>query len=172
MANDAKKFLSKILPSDVGGVANAVRFVLGNSTEVVASLDDCNEEIKLQLMLHGLSQKIGDAAAGFSKEKNYHGAFGAMQSVADNLCNGLWASRSGSSTSDLCEAIAELQGVELSEAQAAIDAATEEQLAAFKKHPTVKAKIAEIVAERAKKVAEAGDDKAPDLGEMLKGILG
>lgn len=166
MSTQNVKFLSKILPSDVGGKPRTVRFVLGNKVEVSGCLDDYTPEMVEMLAIHGLSQKVGDSASGFSKSRDFHAAFGAMQAVADNLANGLWASRVGSSTSDLVQALANLQGVELEAAQAAVDAADEEQLATLRKHPAVKKEIAEIVAKR----LETAAANAPDLGELLAEI--
>ena len=129
MAKVEKRFLGKLTPEDVGGIAKTMRFVLGNDVEVRAFLDDFSPAMVERLALHGLSQKVGDAAASFSKERDYHGAFGAMQGVVDNLMQGVWSSRAGSSTADLVTAIAELQGVELEAAAEAVGKATEEQIA-------------------------------------------
>jgi hypothetical protein len=160
------KFLSKILPSDVGGEVGRVSFILGNGVKVVGDLSSMNDDIKQQLMLHGLSQKIGDAAAGFSKDRDFHGAFGAMQQVVDNLENGLWASRIGSSTSDLASVLADLQGITVEQAAGAIGKMTEEQLAAVKKHPAVKKAIAELQAAR----LNAQVAGAESLDDLMAGI--
>ena len=160
----AQKFLSKITPSDVGGKSNVVQFVLGNGLRVEADLSAMAQGMIDQLTLHGLSQKVGDAAAGFSKAGDYSGAFGAMQQVVDNLIAGQWSTRGqGGGISDLVQAICELRGVELDAAQAAIDAMDEEQLKRVASHPQVKAKIADIKAARLAKAAEG----AADLDELL-----
>lgn len=160
----AQKFLSKIMPSDVTGEAGVVKFVLGNGLKVEARISELPESMRLQLALHGLSQKVGDAAAGFSKAGDYSGAFGAMQQVVDNLYAGQWSTRGqGGGISDLVQAIAELRGVELDAAQAAIDAMDEEQIKRVTSHPQVKAKVADIKAMRLAKAAE----NAPDLDELL-----
>ena len=160
----AQKFLSKVTPSDVGGKANVVQFVLGNGLRVEADLSAMASGMIDQLALHGLSQKVGDAAAGFSKAGDYSGAFGAMQQVVDNLIAGQWSTRGqGGGISDLVQAIAELRGVELDQAQAAIDAMDEEQLKRVTSHPQIKAKVADIKAARLAKAAE----NAPDLDELL-----
>ena len=167
-ATESKKFLAKVLPADVGGKARAVRFVLGNGVEVQGCLDDYSAEMVEMLAIHGLSQKIGDAASGFSKERDFHSAFSAMQQVEDNLRNGMWAARAGGGTSDLVAVLAEMQGVELAAAQAVVDKMNEEQLAAVKKHPAIKEAIAKLVAKRAAEAAKASTGE--DLGELLKGL--
>ena len=160
----AQKFLSKIMPGDVTGKANVVQFVLGNGLKVEADMAELPATMVTQLALHGLSQKVGDAAAGFSKAGDYSGAFGAMQQVVDNLYAGQWSTRGqGGGISDLVQAIAELRGVELDAAQAAIDAMDEEQLKRVTSHPQIKAKVADIKAVRLAKAAE----NAPDLDELL-----
>lgn len=163
-----KKFLTKILPNMVGGVPGCIRFVLGNGVEVQASLADFKQEILDGLVLHGLSQKVGDSASGFSKARDFHGAFGAMQSVVDGLLAGNWSTRSGGGTSDLVQAIAELQGASLEDAQAAVDKMDEPTLAAVRKHPAIKSKVADIVAARE---AERAANSQESLGELLKGIM-
>ena len=160
----AQKFLSKIMPSDVGGKADTVQFILGNGLRVEADMQSLSPDMVKQLALHGLSQKVGDASAGFSKAGDYSGAFGAMQQVVDNLYAGQWSTRGqGGGISDLVQAICELRGVELDAAQAAIDAMDEEQLKRVTSHPQVKAKVADIKAARLAKAAE----NAPDLDELL-----
>lgn len=168
--SEQKKFLVKLGPEDVGGIARTVRFVLGNGVEVRACLDDFSEEIIERLALHGLSQKVGDSTSSLSKDRDFHGAFGAMQGVVDNLSNGLWSSRAGSGTNDLVAAIAKLQGIELEEAQAAVDKATEEQIAAFKKHPAIVAEVKRMQAERASELAKKASADAPDLGSLMAEI--
>lgn len=149
----SQKFLSKIMPWDANGTEGAVQFILGNGLKVVVWVNDLPENIQDQLMYHGTSQKVGDAAAGFSAEKDYAGAFGMMQQVADNLANGIWANRIGSGTSDFVAALANLRNIEIDAAQAAVDAMDDEQQAKIRKHPAVKAEMARIKQERLAKVA-------------------
>lgn len=169
--SEQKKFLVKLTPEDVGGLPRTVRFVLGNGVEVRACLDDFSEQMIERLALHGLSQKVGDSTSSLSKERDFHGAFGNMQGVVDNLMNDLWSARAGSGTSDLVAAIAKLQGIELEEAQAAVDKATEEQIAAFKKHPAIVAEIKRAQAERANELAKKASDSAVDLGSLMAEIM-
>jgi erythromycin esterase-like protein len=160
------KFLGKITPEDHGGQARTVIFTLGNGSKLTACLDSYSAEMIERLAVHGLSQKIGDSASGFAKERDFLGAFGSMQQVEDNLKQGLWASRSGGGTSDLVAAIAKIKGVSLEDAQAAVDKATEEQVATLKKHPAIKEAIAKIQAARAKEAAKG----AGSLDELVKGL--
>ena len=165
MANEAKvKFLTK----KVDEAGRKVKCVLGNGVCVELGLDELKPEIVERLALHGLSQKLGDSAANFSKEENFHGAFGAMQGTADNLLQGIWAAKGNGGTSDLAQAIAELQDVEIEEAEAAIARMDEDTLKIFKTHPEIKLKIAEI--QKARLAAQV--DKAPSLADMFKKLQG
>jgi hypothetical protein len=159
-----QKFLSKITPSDVGGLEDAMRFVLGNGLEVQAQMSLMPASMINELAWHGLSQKVGDSAAGFSKAQDFSGAFGAMQQVVDNLYSGIWSTRGqGGGVADLVNAIAELRGVTVEAAQAAVDAMDEEQLKKVASHPAVKAKVAEAKAARLNAAAQ----NAPDLDDLL-----
>jgi hypothetical protein len=159
-----QKFLSKITPSDVGGLEDAMRFVLGNGLEVQAQMSLMPASMINELAWHGLSQKVGDSAAGFSKAQDFSGAFGAMQQVVDNLYSGIWSTRGqGGGVADLINAIAELRGVSVEQAQAAVDQMDEEQLKKVASHPAVKAKVAEAKAMRLNAAAQ----NAPDLDDLL-----
>ena len=164
-----KTFLSKVMPEDANGKPGEVTFALGNGVVVVAKVSEYNEETRERLMLHGLSQKIGDAAAGFSKARDFHGAFAAMQQVEDNLRAGLWASRGGNGGSDLIAALCKINGCDEETARTAVDSASEEQYKALLAHPIVKKEIAAIKAARAKEVAKTAD-KA-DLTEMFASLM-
>lgn len=159
-----QKFLSKVMPQDVSGKEGTVQFVLGNGLRVEADLVSLSPNMITQLALHGLSQKVGDASAGFSKAGDYSGAFGAMQQVVDNLIAGQWSTRGqGGGTSDLVQAICELRGVDVEQAQQVVDGLDEEQLKRITSHPAIKAKIANLKAVRLAKAAES----ASDLDELL-----
>ena len=164
MASVEKKFLVKLSPEDVGGKPDYMVFVLGNGVRVEFDLARCTPEMVQKLALHGASQKIGDSTSGFSKERDFHSAFGKMQGIADNLYEGVWSDRSGGGTADLVKALAELQGASLEEVQVVVDKMTEEQLAEVKGNKQVKAKIAEYVAARAKESAKTS--QAEDLSAL------
>jgi hypothetical protein len=161
---EQKKFLSKLTPEDIGGIAGGMVFVLGNGVRVEFELDSCTEGMIRKLALHGASQKIGDSTSGFSKDRDFHSAFGTMQGIVDNLYNDVWSSRSGGGSADLVKALAELQGATLEEVQAVVDTMTEEQLAEVKGNKQVKAKIAEYVSARATEAAKTV--KTEDLSEI------
>ena len=171
MAKTEKKFLTKVTPDMAGGKPRQVSFILGNGEKVVGDLDKFPADIVERLAIHGLSQKVGDSTSNLSKTRDFHAAFGAMQEIVDNLEKGLWSVRGGNSTSDLVAALADLQGSDTETVQAAIDAASEEQVAELRKHPQIRAKILELQAERQKALAKANAGDMPSVGDMLKDIL-
>ena len=149
---------AKYKAQSVDEAGRTVTTVLGNGLKIVCCMDDIPEALHNMLALHGLKQKIGDAASGYSKTNDYQGGFSAMQSVVDNLMNGLWNAKGGTGTGDLVAAIAAIKGIDVDDAQEIVDKLDEEQLKEVLAKPRVKAEIARIKAERAMKVAEASDD--------------
>jgi hypothetical protein len=153
------KFLSKNPEAKVGEVT----FTLGNGLKLTAKAKAYSQEIRDLLVLHGMSQKIGDAAAGYSKDGDFAGAFAAMQNVQDNLLSGLWEARGGvTGTADLVQAVASLKKIPIEAAQKAVDALDDEKLKVVMGKPVIKAEILRIKAERAKAVAKTVKDE--DLG--------
>lgn len=159
-------FLTKILPEGIGGKAKTVQFVLGNGLRAELCLDEVSAEMMLQLAVHGLSQKGGDSTSGFSKARDFAGAYAALTTVLDNLRNGVWASRAGGGTSDLVTAIARILGCSQEEAQSKVEKASEEQLAQIKRHPQINKVVKELQAARAKEAAKG----AGKLEDVLKEI--
>lgn len=166
MAQTETKYLSKILPDDVGGLPRTVIFVFGNGAKTSLCLDDVSEETRERLALHGLSQKGGDATSSLQKARDFAGGYAATSQVLDNLRNGLWSSRAGSSTSDLVLAVADLLKISAEEAQSKVDKATDESLTAIRKHPAVKKFIADLQAARAKEAAKV----APKLSDLMASL--
>ena len=139
-----------------------ISFKFGNDTVVIVDLSELSEDIQQELMIHGALQKIGDSYA--SAGGDFAFGIAAAEKVIDNLRNGLWGTaRTGSgeskkSSGELATALALLQGKEVAEVVAALDAATDEQRKAVRAHPAVKAKIAELrAAKAAEALAKAGD---------------
>jgi hypothetical protein len=163
-----KKFLAKVTPFDADGEAGVIRFVLGNGQEVVAVLKDMPEDIVQRLVVHGLSQKVGDSVAGLSKDRRFGDAYATMQDVVAMLVAGNWnAGREGGS-SDLVEALAKLKKLPLEDVRVAVKRMDEETLKRVLANPAVKAEIAKIKAKRASdaaKVSQASVDEIElDLG--------
>lgn len=160
------KFLSKAVDVE----KQTVTCTLGNGLVVEGKLAEYNADTVIRLALHGLSQKLGDSTSQFSKAEDYHGAFGALQSTADNLLQGLWSVRAGNNgTTDLATAIAELQNMAVADAQELIAQLDDKQFDMVKRHPEVKAKILEIQKRRLETAVTPAESLGDLLGQIGKG---
>lgn len=145
-------------------------FVLGNGQKLIFDPAQCNEDIRQQAMFHGFNQKIRDAAAGFSKEKDFAGAIGDMNAVMEALYGGDWNRKggaTGTNLEDLANAIARFKNVTFERAMAAVAKGTPEQRAEWMKNKTVAAFAAQARADRL--AAAIATNEAPDLEIDLGG---
>jgi hypothetical protein len=157
---------TKVKFAEKSSDGSLVSFKFGNGQELALDVSTLNEDIQLELMLHGALQKIGDSYAGAAGDYDF--AIGNAQKIIDNLVAGAWkATREGSGeakprTGELAEAIARLKGIEVADAQALVDSLSDEQRKAVRGKDAVKAAVAQIRYEKAQaKAAKAGAD---DLG--------
>ena len=146
-----------------------VSFKFGDGETLSLDLSALNEDMQQELMIHGALQKIGDSYASAGGDFAFGKA--AASKVIANLQEGNWGSPRAAgegkkSVGELATALAELQGKDVAEVATALEAATDEQRKAFRSHPAVKAKIAELRAKKAAEaLAKAGDAAAlPTLG--------
>ena len=148
----------------------AAQFMLADGTDIAIRFDDLTDEIKHQLMVHGLKQKVVDAAAiprdvETGRSASVEDKIAAMRAVAGRLLAGEWnAVREGGGGNAgglLLRALAEIKPnvprEELAEWLAGKDA---KQKAALRASP----KIAAII-ERIK--AAAGKSAGIDSDELL-----
>lgn len=167
MAENSTKFLSKSISVADDQKTGTVKFELGNGKHIQVKLSDMPAAIVTQLALHGLSQKIGDSAAGFSKDKDYAGAMEAMTRVVHNLVEGKFnGDREGNSREDLILAVSRIQKIDVEAVRKTLAKATPEKITELQKHPAIKKELAQIKAER---LAAAVEDKPFDLNAILKG---
>lgn len=160
-ANEVKK--EKFLEVTPDFENQQITFALGDGQNIVFPLGSVSQDIVTKALYHGFNQKIRDAAASFGKEKDYDGAFEAMQKVVDNLQAGNWngggAGGSGVILEDLAYAIATMKGADMAKAMAVVKAASTDQRKVWAKN----AKIAKLMADaKAARLAKAADD-AEDL---------
>lgn len=159
-----EKIAEKNVAEDMSGVT--IAFTNGNKLTV--NLADLQPEIVTHLALHGLSQKLGDSYSG---EKDLEVALAKAQGVAQRLADGNWKAvreGGGSRITDLAQALAAVTGREIGEAVALIENMDKGQKSDLRKHAQIKAKLAEIAAERAAKAAQAAEaSEDADLGAMF-----
>jgi hypothetical protein len=133
-----------------------------NGGKVECDPSALSAEIKDQLVLHGLTQKLRDSFAGAKGDANY--AQAQAEGVWEALIAGEWNRRGGGAFGGnlLAEAVARLKEIEVSEARERLAGLTDDQREALKKSPSVKKMILTIKAERANAAAD-GDDEALDM---------
>jgi len=133
--------------SDQGLIFCRIDFDNGESIEVLV---DPNSEVGQQALGHGLSQKLGDAAAGAESTED---AFEAVIEVAKQISGGKWnkAREGGGSAkgaSDLVIALAEVLGKEKETVRNLLANMSAAEKAMLRKVPDVLAAIERIKAAR------------------------
>lgn len=148
-----------IATSDVVKGKLVFSFANGGGVEIDPSA--LSGEMKDQLVLHGLTQKIRDSFASAKGDANF--AQAQAEGVCEALLSGEWNRRGGGGFggSLLAEAVARIKGIEIGEAKERLAALSDEQRDALKKAASVKKEILAIKAERGQKAA--GNDDALEL---------
>lgn len=164
---------------------NTLNFTVGDAGSFALSIDALAEELRTRAMIHGLVQKISDAAAMPKSEltgdpkKDASAKLDAMTKVRDRLVAGDWSRRSGEGSgpvaglifrafSEFAETAAKKAKKPVPTAEALrtfYDGKTRAEQLALRNIPEVSAIIERIKSER-------GSDAAPvDAGALL-GELG
>lgn len=141
-------------------VGDEMIWTYANDEQLVCDWRALSDDIRKSLMLHGLKQKVGDAAAGADTIRE---AQMAMAQVVNNLTAGVWGTRSQGS-SILAEAMAKVTGCTVEEAMEALSKVDEEKVKEIRKRPDIKLAETQIKAERLK--AKVTED-APSLDEII-----
>jgi len=140
------KFAKKEYDMDTG----VLEIAFGNGEVKEFDSASLPEEIRKNLMLHGLSQKLGDSYAGV--KGNFAEALANVAAVFDSLKNGDWSTAGDEARPRLAElaaAIARIKSVAIEKATAAVEKATDEQRKSWRGNAEVKAAIAAARAEKA-----------------------
>lgn len=146
------KFAKKEYDMDTG----VLEIAFGNGESFEADSNTLSEEMRKNLMLHGLSQKLGDSYAGV--KGNFVEALTNVKAVFEGLKNGDWSTAGDEARprlAELAEAIARIKSVPIEKATAAVEKATDEQRKAWRGNAEVKAAIAAARAEKAAKALAA-----------------
>lgn len=148
---------------------NGVNFNFSNGEVLECTLDSIPEEVQKHLMLHGLSQKVGDSYAGMDTVEECLETASAM---FERLVKGEWTAARQSSgtpkTSQLFEALVRcMPNKSAEEIQTLLENMDDEKKKALKKHAQVAAAIAEIQAERAAEKAKKAAEAAQEDGGSL-----
>ena len=156
-----------------------VTFDFGDGRVETFILSECSDEMKIQLALHGASQKTGDSYASAKSQTDGTEIDPAVwsqsqaQGVIAQLYADDWTVRTPGSAAitDLATALSEaVDGCTVEDATERLADTTKEEKAALRKHPDIAAVLARIKSERATAKAEVAAAKAgsgPDLTEFM-----
>lgn len=166
----AKQSLYQFVANDT-----AAQFLCADGTSIDIKLADLTDEIKHALMLHGLKQKVADAAAiprdtETGKSASDEDKIAAMRAVAGRIVAGEWAARAGDGTAAprglLHKALERLYPNKSREAIAEFVAGLDKKAqSALRMDPRVAPIIAGLR-------AEASKASAVDTDELLGGLAG
>lgn len=142
-----------------------VRFEFADGQFLQCDAKEIAGDIMTRLVLHGISQKVGDSYAG---AESIGEARLMAQAVWNNLKAGIWAAKA-TRGGKIVEALHRATGQPLEACLAKWTVMEESKQKALRKHPDIKRALAEIEAERAAALAEAAvpTEDTPDLGEMF-----
>lgn len=159
--------------TDGTGIAQGLTLTFSNGQRLSILAGQLTDELKMEALVHGLKQKLVDAAAISRSAETGRSAtvedkYSAVKVVYDRLLNGAWnAPREGSAGPGtfllraLCRVYPKKTADELREWLAAKSEAEQTALAA---NPKILAAIAEIKAEQVKGASEVDSD------ELLAGL--
>jgi len=141
-----------------------VRFEFADGEVLQCDADKIRGDIVTRLMLHGISQKVGDAYAG---AESITEARVMAQAVWNNLAAGIWAVKA-TRGGKIVEALHRATGQPMEVCLEKFAAMGEDAKKGLRKHPDIKAALATIEAEKAAALAEAaaGTD-VTDLGGLF-----
>lgn len=123
---------------------------------VSIDLNDLSDDMKLRLVKHGLSQKVGDSYAGAPAEEIAKLAGATIERLkADEW--GVERGEGKARTTQLAEALAAATGKSVEECVAKLDEMEDEQKKALRAHPQIKAELAKIKAQKAAEAAKKAE---------------
>ena len=167
---------AQIAVSRVG--RDALNFSFADGSELTIFADGLSPEIRHEAMMHGLKQKIGDAAAiGRNPETGRSATLSdkraAMRAVVERLQAGAWNAERGEGGAPagglLFAALVRMYAGKKSDddIRAFLAGKDDKQKAALRKNPRVAEIIEQIKAERA--TEDGGDEPGADLLDELEG---
>ena len=160
-----------IMTRGLDGELTGIRLAFGGTDTIAVDLRQLSDEIRMMCMVHGLKQKLVDAAAisrnpDTGRSASIKDKFDAVREVADRLLSGQWNKpREGGSGGGkgglLFAALVRMYAGRMDEeaVRAWLGGKTDKEQAALRKNPKVAEIIEEIKAERAK---DGGDTGASD----------
>ena len=155
-------------------VGTTAVITLGNGQTISADYNDLSDDMKVQAAVFGLKHKIGDGSSGFSRAKDYAGAYAECMAIRDSIIiDNVWNRKGGGAGArDIVEAVIrvtlEEQGITLTveQVEASIESMDEDTYDGLTKDSRIKAAIKAIQAERAATAAETAKPTL-DLGSLF-----
>lgn len=153
--------------------AGTITFKFGHGEEIVVNANELTPDIQKHLMLHGLSQKLGDSYS--DADGNSTVAVGMLKGVLEGLQKGVWTTRTpgeGKGGGLLAEALSRATGKPLADCAKKVGEMDKDKRAALRKHASIAPILAKIEAERAAEKAAKLAANAGEGGEGLDAIFG
>jgi len=143
-----------------------------NDSGLDATFDptELSEDMQARLLAYGLHHLLRDRTSGVPDPA---AKVAAAQNIFSMLRDDNWrVVRAGGGgkprTTLLAEAVARVVGCDIADAVAKLADKDKETLAAIRRHPDIKAAMAEIKAERERARADAGEDTDVDVAALFK----
>ena len=137
---------------------------VGDAGTLVCDPAQLSEEMKTQLILHGIKQKVGDAYSGVKGDVEE--AVKLAQAAWDNLLAGRFsAARESSGTAgatELAKALAEVTGKDLALVISRLEEMTKEERKELRENKRIALVLARYKRERAEKAEKEALEKAGD----------
>ena len=148
----------KVTVRDNDGRALSIHIVFTDGRKVEVNIHDLLPDMQLELIAHGLAQKLGDAYSGAKGNMDF--AYAEASSVAEALERGDWTRRGEGTGGILLEAIVNLTGQSIAAVLERLAEMDKDAKAALRKRKDIKAEMKSIEAERAKAKVETSKDEA------------
>lgn len=142
---------------------NGVKFRFMNGEVLDCNIDNLPDDIKRKLLIHGISQKVGDTYAG---AETLDDAIAGAKETWKMLTQGDWTTGRAATGGLWVDAIAKAANLDRETALSFWLEKDDKQRKDLKAHPAVKAAYAVLQAERAKAKADAMRGIVKDVGPI------
>lgn len=144
----------------------AVSFTFADGDTTVIRVDDYEADMQRRFMLHGISQKHGDA---FANSVSVDEAKEKFHTMLEQTLGGAWSTGKVNTTAILVEALIRVTGKTLEACRDVYAGLDDKAKRDMMKHPAIIKAVAEINLERAQKAAEAVKDvEGDDLSTLFE----
>jgi hypothetical protein len=138
------------------GQAGSLALTFANGKKLILAANQLSDDIMAEALIHGLKQKLVDAAAisrnpTTGKSATVDDKYQAVKEVYDRLLSGAWNAERGEGQGTLLvQALCRMHGKDATVVREWLGKKSEDEVKALRVNPKVAAIIAQIQAERAK----------------------